>query len=342
MIRKTNSQKLKELRGEMSQRELSELLKIGLSRIKGLETGRIELKGHDLEAYVNRLKIKEEDLFIYEKRKSNLIAISSIKGGAGKTSISANLSFSLAEKGKKVLMIDTDSQMNLVQHYGILNTVIMNGEEVEEFIDPEKNLYRAFNENISVLDMIKETGRENLDIIVSDPQLAFMDSELSNKPFGPDILSDMIREIKNCGLYDFVIFDTSINLATFNTTILKNMDCILIPIIPSSFGIYGMERLINHVDQIERYASSGRRIIRKIIINQVDQRKIITKDVEKFLDVAYKDLVMKSTIRTDSNIDNCQWESKALGEFKPKSKAQQDFSRLANELIKMFNDGGDE
>ena len=217
MIRKTNPKKLKELRANFSQKELSELLKIKISRLKALESGRAELKDSDIISYVKQFNVKEEDLFEFEKRKTQLIAISSIKGGVGKTSISANLGYSLTEKGKKVLLVDTDSQMNLVQHYGIINNIeLEDGQIIEEFVNPNKNFYKAFSNDLSALEMITSTGRDNLDIIISDPQLSFMDTELSIKSFGKEMLSSMIKELKDSGLYDFVIFDTSINLANFN------------------------------------------------------------------------------------------------------------------------------
>jgi flagellar biosynthesis protein FlhG len=74
------------------------------------------------------------------KRPANVLAITSGKGGVGKTNITANLGICLAASGKKILLVDADFSlgnldivMNVNNRYNISH-LIYDGKSVEEII----------------------------------------------------------------------------------------------------------------------------------------------------------------------------------------------------------------
>ena len=82
--------------------------------------------------------------YIKEDTMGKIIAVSNNKGGSGKTTLVSNIGYALAQRNKKVLLIDSDMQMNLTRSYDI-------GQ------DNEKNLYNALSKEENLRDYIKST-----------------------------------------------------------------------------------------------------------------------------------------------------------------------------------------
>ena len=68
--------------------------------------------------------------------KTKTICFTNNKGGSGKSTAFANLAYELSRAGKKVLMVDTDMQLNLSLSF-------FDEEKVLEMAESEKNLYYA-------------------------------------------------------------------------------------------------------------------------------------------------------------------------------------------------------
>ena len=89
-----------------------------------------------------------------------IIAIANQKGGVGKTTTSINLSASLAAKGKKVLVIDTDPQGNTTSGFGI------------EKNELEDTIYELILGECSIRDCIISNVIKNVSVVPSNVNLA--------------------------------------------------------------------------------------------------------------------------------------------------------------------------
>lgn len=121
------------------------------------------------------------------------IVVANQKGGVGKTTTAINLAASLAELGKKVLVVDMDPQGNTTSGLGI---------DKEQ---AENTVYELMLEECSVEDAIMESEYENLSVLPSNINMQAAEIELVGAEEKEYILKKAIDKVKKN--YDFVLID---------------------------------------------------------------------------------------------------------------------------------------
>lgn len=200
------------------------------------------------------------------------------KGGVGKTTLAFHLGYILAEKGKRVLMIDLDPQCNLTicavkedKLYEIWkeednfidsfedSQKRMSKEEYEKIISNSRSIHfllKPTEEGISDLDTLPPPYhiREGLDIITGRLTLHQYESKIAERWSGAflgDALSlRTISKINGVAKdydakyhYDFVIMDTSPSLGILNKVVVSTVDGFIIPCLPDMFSLYGIRNI---------------------------------------------------------------------------------------------------
>lgn len=162
---------------------------------------------------------------------SFIIAIANQKGGVGKTTTAVNLSACLAKSGRRVLVVDLDSQANCTSHFGI---------------DPEaerRNAYHALTEPESELRSVVLNVRPNLDLVPASLDLATLDLQLAGAVNRDRRLHKHLRAIQAC--YDYILIDCppSLGVATINAFAACTHQIVCIQ--THMFSYSGMTRLLD-------------------------------------------------------------------------------------------------
>lgn len=259
-------------------------------------------------------------------KKPIVLTVTVHKGGVGKSSIVSSLSCSIADKGYKVLVIDSDSQKNLTKSFGVAD-------------NDEKNFYDAIMSRDDLGNHILETEYKNVDIIVGHSGIKELDSKLRDWGYMDREIRKRMQSIIDEGTYDFIIFDTKSSIGPLNTSILHASDYILIPIEASSFSLDGVMDLMEQYDIVKEHDGDVK--ILGIVLNKVDLRKKSTLKVAKeMVTEMYGEYLLKNVIRTDANIENSQMSYMPLKNYvretRGRSNALDDFNALADEIIELI------
>lgn len=175
----------------------------------------------------------------YERRKNmgRIIAIANQKGGVGKTTTSINLSACLAEKGKKVLVIDTDPQGNTTSGFGIDKNNLDN------------TIYELILGECTIRDCIIRDVTNNVSVLPSNVNLAAAEIELIGIEKKEYILKNEVDYVKDD--YDFIIIDCppSLNMLTINS--MTTADSVLVPIQCEYYALEGLSQLIHTINLVK-------------------------------------------------------------------------------------------
>ena len=254
-----------------------------------------------------------------------IMVVANQKGGVAKTSTVRNLSYSIAELGKRVLAVDFDAQFNLTTCFGIENP-----NELKHTIATLMTSMLDDEEIPSKKEYIISIGK--VDLIPSSIQLSVVDANLRLEMGSDRILSNLLESLRND--YDYIIVDTCPSLGTLTINALTAADNVIIPVNPQLLAVMGLQELTKTILKIKRRLNP-RIEFGGILLTMCDKRTNLYKEISAQVDAAYRNgmRIFDSQIPSTVKVGEANCCGMSVLEYDKKCPAGQAYMELAREVL---------
>ena len=252
-----------------------------------------------------------------------VIAIANQKGGVGKTTTAINLSACLAEKNKKVLVIDIDPQGNTTSGLGI---------DKEE---QEVTVYELMISDVGIKDVIIHTEIENLDLIPSNVNLSGAEIDLIGIEDREYVLRRKVDEVKE--EYDFIILDCPPSLSMLTVNAMTTANTVLVPIQCEYYALEGLSQLIHTVNLVKERLNPELEL-EGVVFTMYDSRTNLSLQVVENVKDNLHQTIYKTIIPRNVRLAEAPSHGLPINLYDSKSSGAESYRQLADEVISRGED----
>ncbi len=248
-----------------------------------------------------------------------IIAIANQKGGVGKTTTSINLSASIAESGKKVLVIDIDPQGNTTSGLGVDKNELDN--TIYELILGECSIHECVLKNVI----------KGVSLLPSNVNLAAAEIELIGVDRKEFILKKEVDWIKD--QYDYILIDCPPSLSMLTVNAMTTANTVLVPIQCEYYALEGLSQLIHTVNLVKERLNPDL-AMEGVVFTMYDSRTNLSSQVVENVKEHFKQKVFDTVIPRNIRLAEAPSYGMPISLYDPKSAGAEAYRSLAKEIIK--------
>lgn len=249
-----------------------------------------------------------------------IFSIASQKGGVGKTSSSISLSAGIARKGKKVLLIDIDSQAN--------SSKVLLSKYPQ--IQKKQTIFTTILDRNAL--PIHKTQVPNLDIVPSHILLSNTDVELTTAiDHREERLKRALDLVKHN--YDFVFIDCPPTLSWLTINAMTASDKVIVIVSPGYFELDSIVQINKTINEVKGYFNPHLDLAGFLFT--MSDPTVNSKTSLQILRQTYTGSVFNTVIPRNTDLRDAHFEKKDIFSFNPNAASAQAYKKLINELFQL-------
>ena len=238
------------------------------------------------------------------------------KGGVGKTTSCINIGAYIALAGKKVLLVDFDSQGNMSSGVGVSKD--------------KPTVYELISGQISASEAIKKSTVEGLDIISASIDLSGAAIELVDQENREFFLKNALAPIKE--QYDYILIDCPPSLGLLTLNGLAAADSVFVPMQCEYFALEGITLLLQSVQKVQQSINPNL-VIGGIFFTMYDSRTRLAQDVVMQVKSYFKDVVFNTIIPRNVRLSEAPSIGLPICKYDPDCAGAKSYAKLAEEVM---------
>ena len=249
---------------------------------------------------------------------ARIISLCNQKGGVGKTTTTINLAASLAQYGRRVLVVDFDPQGALSAGLGIQT------HDVATVYDLLLDTKRDPRE------VIVASRTEGLDVLPANIDLSAAEVHLVNEVARENILARVLAKVSDD--YDVILIDCQPSLGLLTVNALTAAHGVLIPLECEFFALRGVALLVETIDKVRDRLNPALELD-GILATMYDSRTLHSREVLERVVETFGDSVFETVIGRTVKFPDASVAGAPITTFAPEHQAAEAYRQLARELI---------
>ncbi|WP_425542352.1 ParA family protein [Actinoallomurus spadix] len=264
---------------------------------------------------------------LQEHGPARIVSVCNQKGGVGKTTTTINLGASLAEQGRRVLLVDFDPQ-------GALSVGLGKG-------DPRQldlTIYNLLMERgVETDEVILPTSVEGMDLLPSNIDLSGAEVQLVHEVGREYILGGLLKPVTD--EYDYIMIDCQPSLGLLTVNALAASQGVLVPLECEYFAMRGVALLMETIEKVKARLNPEL-TIDGFLATMYDSRTLHTREVLGRIVEAFGDKVFHTVINRTVRFPDATVVGEPITRFDPSSMGANAYRELAKEVLQRWQPAG--